>query len=596
MRNKMLKKFFISMLGTMAGLWISIILGFFCLLMIIGSLGSSESNKIKKDSILYFKLSGVVQERFQPQSLMAMLQDNKSEAPTLQEMIASLRLAQDDDRISALVLDCSGSAMGMASREELLTAIRDFKENSGKPIYAYADSYAQGDYLLATLADNLLVNPMGSVDIHGVGGTTPFFKGTLDKLGVKMQILKVGTFKSAVEPFILSEMSEPARLQMQQYCDTLWAYAAGEISQNRSIPVDTVCALASMIMGARTADFAEEQGLVDRTCYRRNFNDMLADMLDKDSADDLDFVTPAQYLATKDILSELTNSTGSHIAVLYAVGDIVDSGNDGIVGDKMVDHIIELAEDDNVKAMVLRVNSPGGSAFASEQIWEALQYFKSKDKPLYVSMGDYAASGGYYISCGADRIFADRTTITGSIGVFGMIPDFSGLVTDKMGITFSTVETNPNAAGINVMQPMTPEQAAVMQQSVETIYDTFTRRVADGRGMEQDSVKLIAEGRVWVGSSALRLGLVDELGTLDDCIRAIASAADVNPDKVVAYPKNEEKMWMRMLRESGGMDELRAQAADIQFDPQTAEYLSLLRRLRSMYPVQARMEPVTIDF
>ncbi len=584
------------MLGTMAGLWISIALGIFCLLMIIGSLGNSESNKIKKDSILYFKLAGVVDERFQPQSLMSILQENESEAPTLQEMLASLRLAQDDNRISALVLDCSGSAMGMASREELLTAIRAFKENSGKPVYAYADTYAQGDYLLATLADSLLVNPMGSVDIHGVGGTTPFFKGTLDKLGVKMQILKVGTFKSAVEPFILNEMSEPARLQMQQYCDTLWAYAAGEISQNRSVPEDTIRALASMIMGARTAAFAKEQGLVDRACYRRNFDNMLADMLDKDSADDLDFVTPAEYLATKDILSEITNGSGSHIAVLYAVGDIVDSGDEGIVGPKMVSQIIELAEDDNVKAMVLRVNSPGGSAFASEQIWEALQYFKSKDKPLYVSMGDYAASGGYYISCGADRIFADRTTITGSIGVFGMIPDFSGLVTDKMGVTFSTVETNPNATGINVMQPMTEEQAEVMQQSVETIYDTFTRRVADGRGMEQDSVKLIAEGRVWVGSSALRLGLVDELGTLNDCIHAIAAEADVNPDKVVSYPKNEEKMWMRMLRESGGLTELRAQSSGMQFDAQTAEYLRLLNRLRAMSPVQARMEPVTIEF
>lgn len=284
----------------------------------------------------------------------------------------------------------------------------------------------------------------------------------------------------------------------------------------------------------------------------------------------------------------MLESEKTHIAVLYALGEISDSGKEGIVGSAMVDEIVDLADDDDVAGMVLRVNSPGGSAFASEQIWEALEYFKSKNKPLYVSMGDYAASGGYYISCPADSIFTDLTTITGSIGVFGLIPDFSGLVTDKLGVTFSTVETNNNAAGISVLTPMSTDQYDAMQKSVENIYELFTKRVADGRDLEIDYVKSIAEGRVWVGADAVKLGLVDTLGSLDDAIGAMADSMGLTKSDVVAYPRYEEKIWEQFLRDYG-IDQI-----NLEFDPETLHAADFLRRLRSANPIQARMPEVIV--
>ncbi len=591
----MLKKFFISMLGTIAGLWIAIFLVFLGGLMLIGAIaGESDTKEVKKHSILYLDLSGDIAERYQPASLMDMLQDIENGAPSLDEMKAALNAAARDHRIDAVFLDCAGSGMAMASRQELIEALEDFKVNSnGKPVYAYADSYSQGDYLLATTADSIFLNPIGSVDIHGLGGATPFFKNALDKLGVKMQIIKVGTFKSAVEPYILTEMSEPARLQMQQYCDSLWGYAATRIADARNIEQDSVRAWASELIFTRPAQEMVEMGLVDRLAYRRSVDSALREITGLNDDEDLRLVAPSELLLVADLTSTL-NREKPHIAVLYAVGEIYDSGSEGIVGPDMVDEIIALADDDNVRGMVFRINSPGGSAFASEQIWEALQYFKSKNKPLYVSMGDYAASGGYYISCGADRIYADETTITGSIGVFGMIPDLSGLVTDKLGVDFSTVETNPNAAGISYFAPMTPEQQAAMQGYVEDTYATFTGRVASGRDLPVDSVRAIAEGRVWVGSKALELGLVDRLGSLADAIDAMSAETGISADKAIAYPETEDDIWLTVLRQSGLQGELKAGTGLDELDAETLGYLRTLRRLRTMNPVQARMEPVTI--
>ena len=363
---------------------------------------------------------------------------------------------------------------------------------SGKWVYAYSDNYGEGDYVIATTADCIALNPVGSIDIHGLGGMSPFFKGLLDKLGVKMQIIKVGTYKSAVEPYILTSMSQPAKEQMQQYIDSIWGYLVNTMAYNRQISSDTIRAMASQMISTREAPTFIADGLADTLVYKRESDNILRDYLGLEEKQDLRLITPIEYLTAKELTK--FNSERKHIAVLYAIGEISDSGKEGIVGPDMVNQIVALADDDNVRGMVLRVNSPGGSAFASEQIWESLEYFKSKDKPLYISMGDYAASGGYYISCGGDSIFADQTTITGSIGVFGMIPDFSGLVTDKLGVTFTTVETNPNAVGISGFEPMSPAQQAAMQQSVDNIYELFTRRVAEGRGLEQDYVKSIAEG------------------------------------------------------------------------------------------------------
>lgn len=578
------------MLGTMAGMWISAILGIFCIFVLIGAaIGNSAKDsavKVDKHSILFFNLSGEIAERNQPKSLVQFIQEEQTGAPTLQDMIKALRLAKDDKKIEGLYLQCNGAVMGSASREELLQAIAEFKE-SGKWIYAYADNYDQGDYILATTADHLVLNPQGAVNVHGVGGTTPFFKGLLDKLGVKVQIFKVGTFKSAVEPFILDRMSEPARLQMQQYCDSLWIAAATTIAENRDLSLDRVNQLSSQLISTRAADTFIEDKLVDRLEYRRVAVSSLKELSGIDSDDELRLISPYEYLASKQNSFNLSTKDG-HIAVLFAVGDIVDSGKEGIVGPDVVDQIVKLADNDNVLGMVLRVNSPGGSAFASEQIWEALDYFKSKNKKLYVSMGDYAASGGYYISCGADKIFADRTTITGSIGVFGMIPDLSGLVTDKFGISFSTVQTNPNAAPATVLEPLSEAQKTAIQRSVENIYDLFTKRVAEGRHMSQDSVKAIAEGRVWVGSRALQIGLVDQIGSLQDAVEDMILNYDIDEKAVKAYPEIKEKFWEQILRESGGFDDLKVPA----YDARTLRELEIINNLRNANPIQARMEYV----
>ncbi|MDE5684711.1 MAG: signal peptide peptidase SppA [Muribaculaceae bacterium] len=591
----MLKRFFISMLGTMAGLWISIFLLFFggvmVAVMALGKNAGDSNVKVSRHSVLVLDLSGNVEERFQPGSFMSFIQKGENNAPTLEELLTAVRGAASDDKIEGMYIKCGGAAMGMAAREELLEAINDYKE-SGKWIFAYSDTYAQGDYMIATTADSIMLNPVGAVDIHGIGGMTPFFTGLLDKLGVKMQIIKVGTYKSAVEPYVLKEMSEPARRQMQQYIDSVWSFVSGTIAENRDIPVGEIDHMAANFVGQSPAETFVEKNLVTSLAYERTVDDAIRRQLGLDEDEDINYISTSQYVESADIKNILGGSGKKHIALLYAVGDIVDSGNDGIVGPDMVSQICELADDDHVKGMVLRVNSPGGSAFASEQIWEALQYFKSKDKPLYVSMGDYAASGGYYISCGADSIFADLTTLTGSIGVFGMIPDLSGLVTDKLGVTFTTVESNPNAAGISLTTPMTPEQHAAMQKGVDRIYELFTGRVAAGRHMDIDSVKAIAEGRVWVGADAIRLGLVDRIGSLHTAVEAMADALDMDGSDVVAYPKTEDKIWMTILRNSGEFSDMKL--GEMPYDAETARMLDIVKNLRTMNPMQARMEAIEI--
>ena len=587
----MLKRFFISMLGTVAGVFISGVLAFFVILMLIGVLAgksiSGGNGGLKEHSILHLRLDGAMAERLQAPSLAELLQGDTGAPLALDQLRDALGKAADDKNIDGVYLDCGGFAAGVAGCEELVSHIRSFKEASGKWVYAYADTYTQGAYLVASTADSIFVNPMGAVDVHGVASVTPFFKDLLDKVGVRMQIIKVGTYKSAVEPFILNEMSEPARRQQQEYVDSIWKYMSSTIADARHTPPATVTAWADSMSGTWTAERAVASGMATAVSYRRAVEARLRRLTGTDTRDDLPLITPTDYLAATDPLASLS-SGGRHVALLYACGDIVDSGRSGIVGEKMVPEIIALADDDDVAALVMRVNSGGGSAFASEQIWEALQYFKSKNKPFYVSMGDYAASGGYYISCGADRIYADATTLTGSIGVFGMIPEASGLITGKAGVHFTTVQSNENAAYPTLYSALTPAQHDAMQAGVDHIYDTFTQRVADGRSLPVDSVRSIAEGRVWVGTAALRLGLVDKIGGLTQALYDISFDNDL-PEHVVAYPKNEENKWMAILRESAALDGARAAAG---LGTAEIQAMRLADKLLNQNPMQARM-PIT---
>ncbi len=585
----MLKKFFISMLGTIAGFWISIFIAFMVCVSIVGALiasGSDTKPTVEKNSVLFLKLEGEVPERMQPSDVWQMIKDTEGCGESLDDIVKSIRLAKDDSKIEGIYIDAAGSSMGTASREEVIEALREFKK-SGKWVYAYGDVYSQGDYMIAALADSVFLNPMGAVDVHGVASQIPFFKGLLDKVGVKMQVVRVGTFKSAVEPFMNTEISPASRLQTQVMIDSIWSYMTGVISSARGVPAKHINLWADSIISVWPQELTLKSKAVTALRYRRLVAKALREKLGLDEDDDLPLVLPSEYMAAQ----KESSSDKEHIAVLYAVGDIVDSGEGGIVGETMVPEILDLADDKNVKALVLRVNSGGGSAFASEQIWEALEYFKSKGKPFYVSMGDMAASGGYYISCGADKIYADHTTLTGSIGVFGLVPDFSGLATDKLGVTFATVQTNTNSAFPSLMTGLTPQQMAALQSSVEKTYDTFTSRVANGRGMSQDSVKVIAEGRVWTGGAALGLGLVDKIGTLNAAVNDIAAEAGIDADKVVAYPNVSDKLFAQILAEA----RKNMNIGNVSIDSRYMNILRMLDRLQNMNPVQARMPEMTIE-
>lgn len=577
------------MLGTIAGFWISIFLAFLVCMSVIGAIiasGSDDKPSVEKNSILYLKLDGTIPERVQPTDVWQMLQDIEANSESLDDIVKSIRLAKDDSKIKGIYIDAYGSAMGTASREEVIEALREFKE-SGKWIYAYADAYSQGDYLLASVADSVYVNPMGGVDVHGVASQIPFFKNLLDKVGVKMQVVRVGTFKSAVEPFMTTEMSPASRLQTQVMIDSIWNYMTGVITASRGVSTSNVNMWADSLMALWPQQRLLASKAVDFAQYRRLMENELREKIGIKDDEDLPFVLPSEYMAAQKSYS----SDKQHIAVLYAVGDIVDSGEGGIVGATMVPDIVKLADDKNVKGLVLRVNSGGGSAFASEQIWDALEYFKSKGKPFYVSMGDMAASGGYYISCGADKIYADHTTLTGSIGVFGLIPDFSNLATEKLGVTFATVQTNANAAFPSVMTGLSEQQIDALQKSVENTYDQFTYRVAQGRDMSQDSVKMIAEGRVWTGGAALGLGLVDEIGSLNAAVTAIADELGMDADKVVTYPNIEDKFFAQFLSKARkNMD-----IGNVTLDSRCVNILRMLDRLQTMNPVQARMPEMKIE-
>lgn len=581
------------MLGTVAGVFISGMLAVGVLIAIVGAVaGKSLATDagIKKHSILHLKLDGALTERMQMPSLMEIIQGDDEESVALDEVCEALRLAADDKNIDGVFIDCGAFSGGVAGCEEIVNALRRFRSDCDKWVYAYADSYTQGAYVIASQADSVFVNPIGSVDVHGTASITPFFKELLDKVGVSMQIIKVGTYKSAVEPFILNEMSEPARRQSQEYVDSIWHYISGAVAEGRAVKRDTVQTWADSMCAIWPAARTISEGLADAAVYRRVMEQRLRELTELDDDEDLRLVSPSAYIEEKGGVLKAMDAEKDHVAVYYAVGDIVDSGSEGIVGETVVKDIVELADDDKVKGLLLRVNSGGGSAFASEQIWEALEYFKSKDKPFYVSMGDYAASGGYYISCGAQRIFADATTLTGSIGVFGMIPEASTLFGDKLGVHFSFVESNPNAAFPTVVRPLTPEQHAAMQQGVNDTYKLFTGRVAEGRDLPVDSVLRIAEGRVWVGTSALRLGLVDEIADLHEAVKQITAASDLDEDCVVMYPKSDEDMWATILRQSKAVDAARAAAG---LSPMERRAMRVAERLMGQNPMQARM-PLTV--
>lgn len=580
-----------SFLGTVAGIFVSgflISIGLFILtvLAIVSSATHSEYS-VKDKSILYLDLSREIVEQPASLDIMAKLTKDGPSADVLYNIIDAIDAAADDDRIKGIFIDANGSSAGTAQRKAIIDALRRFKK-SGKWIYSYGDYYSQGDYYIAaSTSDSLYINPLASVDIHGLGGRMMFFKNLLDKIGVEMQVVKVGTYKSAVESFILTEPSAASIEQQQLYLGNLWKDIRASIAKGRKVSADSVNAWANSFSFTFDATQLIRKRIADASAYRHEFIDKLKELTDIDKDDDLRLVTPAQYVTSKPHKSHKTT-----IAVLYASGDITESGKDGIASDRLVPEILELAENDDIDGLILRVNSGGGSAFASEQIWEALGEFKEMTgKPFYVSMSDYAASGGYYISCGADKIYAEPVTITGSIGIFGLIPNIRGLVTDKLGVTTYPISTNPAGAQTDIFAPMTESQRAGMQSYVDRGYELFVKRVAGGRKKTVDQIKAIAEGRVWDGREALRIGLVDKLGGLDTALADMAKELGVESWSVERYPKTEDDVLTALLMMSDRMEQsaLERKLGDV------AEIYRTIESIRQYQGVQARMQPVVIE-
>ena len=453
----------------------------------------------------------------------------------LNDLLNNIALAKDNDKILGIYLKGGSLSVAPASAKTLRDALLDFKQ-SGKFIIAYADSYFQTNYYIASVADKIYLNAVGNVAWDGLSAEKMYYTRLMDKIGVEMQILKVGTFKSAVEPYFRTSMSEADRKQTEQYLAGIWSEMKTAVAANRQMTVEQLNQYADECMSLQPQHKYVDYGFVDTLVYIQDMDTVLR-----------------MYAGTKDYktlshskmnnVERAKNKATDKVAVLYAEGAISDEGSDGIVEGKMLKEIKKIRKNNNIKAVVLRVNSPGGSADASEQIWHGVKTLQEKGLPVVVSMGDYAASGGYYISCNADFIYAEPTTLTGSIGIFGTVPNFSKLM-DKVGLDVDGVSTNKHAALTTnaVYKGMNKEEVALMQSMVERGYDLFTKRCADGRGMSQNDIKRIGEGRVWLGKDALQIGLVDELGNINNAIAKAAELAGLGEYAIVDYPKKKDPL------------------------------------------------------
>ena len=542
-----MKEFLKYVFATVVGIGMfMLIAGIICFVSLIGMAASEgQTVSVKKGSVLRINLTGELNERAEEDNPLAMIMGDEYATLGLDQLLEAVDEAAKNKKVEGIYIEVGSSFGGStpAMLQELRQALVKYKE-SGKWIVTYGDIYSQGAYYLASVADKIVVNPQGVVDWHGLGGAPMFFTETMKKLGIKMQVFKVGTFKSAVEPYINTEMSEANRLQTEAYLGSIWNQMLEDVSTSRGISIEQLNALADTMTALRPTELLISSGLADTLAYIDGFKDMLRARLQLKEKKSINFVSPADLVAAADSEDE-----DDRVAVYYAFGEIVDqassnplSGSEATIQTMpTLRELQKLRKDEDVKAVVIRVNSPGGSAFASEQIWHEIQLLKA-EKPVVISMGGLAASGGYYISCGANKILAEPSTLTGSIGIFGMIPEGKELLEEKLGLRFDVVKTNKHsdfgAAGIMgvLARGFDTEESAMMQSMIERGYDLFISRVAEGRGITKDSVDVIGQGRVWTGEQALKIGLVDQLGNLQDAITEAAKLAELEKYSVDAYP------------------------------------------------------------
>ena len=580
-----MKQFFKFTLASMLGF---ILAGFLVLIVLIAMITAAVSfNKtetvVPDKTILLLTLNQPIMDRSSdnPFSRMNFGFADVSTPLGLNDIVGNLHKAASDSKVKGIYLELSSFSAGQATLEEIRNALLEFKK-SGKFIVSYSEAYTQKTYYLASVADKIYLNPAGDMEFKGMMGQVMFFKGMLDKIDVQAQVIRHGKFKSAVEPFILDKMSDASKEQTLTFITGMWNHMLSQISAARNIPVSQLTEIADQFkIGSH--ENAVELKMVDKLIYKDEVLDELKSRVSAKSITDLKVMKLSKYADAPDTKK---NSSKNKIAVIYASGDIISGdGNDANIGSERISKAIRKARlDDKVKAVVLRVNSPGGSALASDIIWREMLLTK-KVKPVVVSMGDVAASGGYYISCAADKIFAYPNTITGSIGVFGIIPNMKELFNKDLGITFDGVKTNPYADYIPVTRHMTESETKFLTRDIENIYTTFTKHVADGRKMPVTRVDSIGQGRVWSGLDAKRIGLIDEFGGLNDAVKEAAKLAKLTDYRTFDLP--EQKDAFAQITEALGLDKSSAKLAKqlgIAYP-----YYQYLQRMSQMQGIQARL-------
>lgn len=585
-----MKDFIKNVLATMVGMFgFFIVMGVIGMMSIIGMIASGNAaQNVEKNSVFVLNLSGTISEQGSENPLSMFTGDNSLNSG-LNDILSSIKKAKANDEIKGIYIEVGALMTNYATLQEIRNALADFRK-SGKWIVAYGDFYTQGAYYVASVADKVYINPKGAIDWHGIGAQTMFYKDFMAKFGVKWEVVKVGTFKSATETFTEEKMSDANRLQTQTFIDGTWRNVCDAVSKSRGISVDSLNSYADSYLALQATETLMKAKMVDGMMYGDQVKDAVKKMMKLDKGDDIAQLTLNDMLNVKDGKVE-----GSEIAVYYAEGDIVQDpkaatmfgNNNYIASRKVCKDLEDLMNDDDVKAVVVRINSGGGDAYASEQMWHQMSELR-KVKPVVVSMGDYAASGAYYMSAPASWIVAQPNTLTGSIGIFAVIPDLSGLVTTKLGVRFDEVKTNRNSTFGNLMaRPFNAEEKAMLQASVNRGYSLFRQRVAEGRRLPVESVEKIAQGRVWLATDALNIKLVDQLGGIDDAVKKAAELAKLKDYYTSDYPAAASWMdaMLNSMSSSGTyLDEQLRQTLGDFYQPFT-----MLRSIDKREAIQARI-------
>lgn len=583
-----MKNFFKQVLATVVGLIaFGAIVTFMGIISIVGMIASGDSTpEVSNNSVMVLNLSGVIDEQGQ-EDFLGTLTGNTMSNLGLDNMLSAIKKAKDNDKIKGIYIEAGILQAGYATMQEIRNALLDFKKK-GKWIVAYGDTYTQGTYYIASAADKVYLNPKGMIDWHGLGAQPQFYKDLMAKFGVRYQVVKVGTYKSFTETYTEDKMSDANRTQVSAYINGTWNNICKAVSESRKISTDSLNAYADRLITFEPAENILKYKMVDGLIYADQVKDEIKKMLKIGKDKKIKQIGLSEMANIKD-----KKAKGDEIAVYYAYGSIVQSGaasvlsqEHSIVGPEVCKDLEDLMNDDDVKAVVVRINSGGGDAYASEQLWHQMVELKKK-KPVVVSMGDYAASGAYYMSCPANWIVAQPNTLTGSIGIFAAIPDMSGLITQKLGVKFDEVKTNRNSTFGNVMaRPFNDEELSYLQAYVNRGYKLFRQRVADGRRQKTADIEKVAQGRVWLGSDALKIKLVDELGGLNQAVAKAASLAKLKEYHTKNYPAVPS--WTEQLMASAGRnnyldEQLRLTLGDL-YEP-----FVMLRSMNEREVLQARI-------